>query len=113
MWQWIHQDRTTDDGTPITRDYIEGLIAEVLGEVERRRTGDRFEDAAEIFREVALGEDFPAFLTLPAYSRFLVEADEPGATDRDRMPRTTRGAASGLVRALPSSIVRRRSTHRA
>ena len=35
VWQWIHQDRTTEDGTPITRDYIEGLIAEVLGEVER------------------------------------------------------------------------------
>ena len=33
VWQWIHQDRTTEDGTPITREYIEGLIAEVLGEV--------------------------------------------------------------------------------
>ena len=74
VWQWIHQDRTTDDGTRITAVYIEGLIGEVLGEVERR-PGDRFEDAAEIFREVALGPDFPAFLTLPAYSRFLVEAE--------------------------------------
>ncbi len=46
----------------------------MLGEVERRE-GDRFDDAAEIFRDVALGQEFPAFLTLPAYSRFLVETD--------------------------------------
>ncbi len=78
IWQWIHQDRSTDDGTRITRDYVEGLIDQVLGEVERRsdeQGGDRFDDAAEIFRDVALGQEFPAFLTLPAYSRFLIETD--------------------------------------
>jgi malate synthase len=74
VWQWIHQDRATEDGTAITREYVEGLIGDVLGEVERR-DGDRFDDAAALFREVALGQDFPAFLTLPAYSRYLVETD--------------------------------------
>jgi malate synthase len=74
VWQWVHQDQATEDGTPITRDFIEGLIAQVLGEVDRRE-GDRFDDAAEIFREVALGQEFPAFLTLPAYTRHLVDAD--------------------------------------
>jgi malate synthase len=72
VWQWIHQDRTTEDGTPITPEYVEGLIAEVLDEVERR-DGDRFDDAASVFRDVALQEEFPAFLTLGAYSRFLVD----------------------------------------
>ncbi|MGO1802242.1 MAG: malate synthase, partial [Microbacteriaceae bacterium] len=38
-----------------------------------RSAGDRFDDAAEIFREVALGSEFPAFLTLSAYSKFLIE----------------------------------------
>src|SRR4029079_1561686 len=80
VWQWIHQDQTTEDGTPITRDYIEGLITEVLGEVDRSSTGsgtrgDRFDDAAEIFRDVALGQEFPAFLTLPAYTKYLAETD--------------------------------------
>jgi malate synthase len=70
VWQWIHQDRETEDGIPITREYVEGLVAQVLDEVERR-PGDRFADAAEIFREVALGEDFPTFLTIPAYARYL------------------------------------------
>jgi malate synthase len=74
VWQWIHQDRSTAEGTPITREYVESLISLVLAEVERR-DGDRFDDAAEVFREVALGAEFPAFLTLPAYARFLVERD--------------------------------------
>jgi malate synthase len=74
VWQWIHQDRVTEDGTPITRDYVEGLIAQVLGEVDRR-DGDRFDDAAAVFRDVALGNDFPAFLTLSAYSRHLAETE--------------------------------------
>ncbi|HAN23850.1 MAG TPA: malate synthase A, partial [Microbacterium ginsengisoli] len=74
VWQWIHQDRETEDGTPITVAYIEELIAQVLGEVDRR-DGDRFDDAAEVFREVALREEFPTFLTIVAYSRFLVDTE--------------------------------------
>jgi len=74
VWQWIHQDRSTAEGDPITREYIEGLIGEVLSEADRR-AGDRYDDAAQIFREVALGQDFPAFLTLPAYAKYLVEID--------------------------------------
>ena len=74
IWQWIHQDRSTEDGTRITRDYVEGLITQVLGEVQRSE-GDRFDDASTIFREAALGEEFPAFLTLDAYNRYLVQTD--------------------------------------
>jgi malate synthase len=72
IWQWIHQDRATDDGTAITVAYVERLIAEVLAEVPRS-DGDRFDDAAEVFREVALREEFPAFLTTGAYARHLVD----------------------------------------
>ncbi|WP_313356222.1 malate synthase A [Microbacterium sp.] len=85
VWQWIHQDRRTDEGTAITVDYVDGLIDEVLAE-SRPSTGsgtqqgsvaqqDRFDDAAEIFRQVALQPEFPAFLTLPAYSRYLTDND--------------------------------------
>ena len=38
-----------------------------------RFEGDRFSDAAELFEDVALGDDFPTFLTVPAYSRYLVD----------------------------------------
>ncbi len=73
VWQWIHQDRITEDGTPITREYIEHLITQVLEEVTRW-DGDRFDDAAEVFRDVALREEFPTFLTIVAYSRYLVDS---------------------------------------
>lgn len=72
IWQWIHQDVRTDDGTPITRDRVERILTELLGSVERA-DGDRFDDAAEIFRDVALRDEFPTFLTVGAYSRFLVD----------------------------------------
>ncbi|MFS2242085.1 malate synthase A [Microbacterium sp. OR16] len=74
VWQWIHQDRRTEAGTAITVEHVEGLIREVLAEAPRS-AGDRFDDAAEIFREVTLQPEFPAFLTLPAYSRYLTDND--------------------------------------
>ncbi len=73
VWQWIHQDRRTEEGDLITADYVERLITEMLAQTPRTE-GDRFDDAAEVFREVALHPEFPAFLTLPA-SRFLTETD--------------------------------------
>ncbi|OIU86593.1 malate synthase A [Microbacterium sp. AR7-10] len=74
VWQWIHQDRRTQEGTAITVDHVEGLIRDVLAQAARYE-GDRFDDAAEIFREVTLRPEFPAFLTLPAYSRYLTDND--------------------------------------
>jgi len=74
IWQWIHQDRVTAEGTAITKEYVEELIDEVLSSVARF-DGDRFDDAADVFREVSLREEFPAFLTQGAYSRSLVEKD--------------------------------------
>ncbi|MBL5975138.1 MAG: malate synthase A [Candidatus Leucobacter sulfamidivorax] len=73
IWQWIHQDQSTAEGSRITREWVERLIAETLAEVPRF-AGDRYEDAAELFRDAATGDHFPAFLTVPAYSRYLVDA---------------------------------------
>jgi malate synthase len=79
IWQWIHQDTATTDGDTISRDYVERLLGEVVAELPRF-AGDRIDDAVEVFREVALREEFPTFLTLCAYSRFLVEQPEATAT---------------------------------
>ena len=73
IWQWIHQDQVTAEGTRITRDWVSGLVAETVAGLERF-DGDRFADAADLFSDVALGDDFPTFLTVPAYSRYLVDA---------------------------------------
>ncbi len=72
IWQWIHQDQSTAEGTRITRDWVRGLTREAVAGFERFE-GDRYEDALELFEDVALGDDFPTFLTVPAYSRYLID----------------------------------------
>lgn len=75
VWQWIHQDIVTAEGQQITAQWVSDLVDQVLATLPRT-VGDRFDDAAEVFREVALGEEYPTFLTVSAYSRFLVEHKE-------------------------------------
>lgn len=77
LWQWIRQGTVTSEGTRITGAVVEGLLAD---ELERRRTPDgRFDDAADLVRSLALGDEFPTFLTIEAYSRFLVEPEVQAA----------------------------------
>ena len=71
LWQWMHQRVTTAEGTLITRALVDQELASlVAGHPE-------FDDAAEVFRAVTLEEDFPTFLTITAYTRYLVESREP------------------------------------
>jgi malate synthase len=72
LWQWMHQRVVTAEGTTVDRAHITALLGELM-EAAPRWDGDRFDEAAEIFRVVTLGEDFPTFLTIAAYSRYLVE----------------------------------------
>ena len=76
LWQWMHQDHRTVEGEQITSDLVEGMLASVLEELPRPE-GHKLVEAEEVFRTVTLQEDFPTFLTVPAYARFLVERDEP------------------------------------
>ncbi|GAB3161227.1 malate synthase A [Myceligenerans halotolerans] len=79
VWQWIAAGtRTADDGRTVTRDRVAALILDVIAGLPRPH-GHRVDDAAAIFRAVALGDDFPSFLTVGAYSQFLVgsAADQP------------------------------------
>ena len=72
LWQWIRQGVRTEEGAPVTRERVERVASEVLAELPRS-ADDRYDDALALFREVALGEDFPAFLTVPAYATHLVD----------------------------------------
>ena len=72
IWQWIRQEKSTEEGTLITREHVSSLVDQVLSEVERHER-DRFDDAAEVFRDVALSEGFRPFLTTRAYADHLVE----------------------------------------
>lgn len=72
IWQWIRQDRETEEGTPITHELVSGLVGDVVASVERA-AGDRFDEAAAVFRDVALAPRFAPFLTTKAYAEHLVE----------------------------------------
>ena len=81
IWQWIHQGTVTAEGVTITAEYVERLLAEVRTDLTRT-PGDRFDDAEEVLRQVALTDDYPTFLTLVAYPQHLVQRTDDGAGDR-------------------------------
>ncbi|WP_297080990.1 malate synthase A [uncultured Demequina sp.] len=72
LWQWIRYGTCTDTGEVVTAVRVSGILDELLEDMPRF-PGDCFDEAAELLREVALGDDFPTFLTLPGYSRYLRE----------------------------------------
>ncbi|KSU70011.1 malate synthase [Pseudarthrobacter enclensis] len=80
LWQWIYARAITDHGEIVTHEWGEELLDAEFARLERF-DGDRFEDARDIFEEVTLTRDFPTFLTLPAYARYLTEAREKANED--------------------------------
>ena len=72
VWQWIHQGIVTAEGSRIDVELAEAVLDVVLAGLPRT-PDDRFDDAADLFRQVALAEEYPPFLTVPAYAQYLVE----------------------------------------
>ena len=74
VWQWVHNGVSTTEGTSITAVYVRQIEQEELAKV-RAAVGDevfdngRYDEARELFEQVALADDFVEFLTLPAYER--------------------------------------------
>jgi malate synthase len=82
VWQWQHHAATLADGRtvdePLVRQTVEEELrrtAETVG--DNRFKAGRYEDAARLFLDLALADQFPEFLTLPAYDRVVEE--EAGA----------------------------------
>ncbi|TFC82895.1 malate synthase A [Cryobacterium sp. TMT3-29-2] len=70
LWQWIHLGSVTAEGIRIDETWVEEQLVEVYEALERT-PGDRFDDALEVFRASALEPEFPTFLTVGAYARYL------------------------------------------
>ncbi len=72
LWQWLHNNVTTEEGTPVTAETIHHIADEELARM-KREFGDanfasgRFEEARQLLEAVAISDEFPEFLTLPAY----------------------------------------------
>ena len=72
IWQWVRSGSSTVEGDTITPSYVNKIADE---EADRLRAelghevydSARFDEARHLFTEVALQDDFPDFLTLPAY----------------------------------------------
>lgn len=90
IWQWIHSEAITNDGELVTFDWVKELTEEVFQTLPRF-DGDRFDEALEIFEDVALNETYPAFLTTSAYANYLHAAPE---TEREALPSTEAAPAS-------------------
>ena len=72
IWQGIRHGARLADGRAVDRALVEGLLAEEVAGLRETLGADRFDGghfdmAVALFAEVATAEDFPTFLTLPAY----------------------------------------------
>src|SRR6185312_11794120 len=73
VWQWLHNGVRLAGGEPVTRELVERIVDEEMEEIAEAR-GDafadgRWDDARALFTEMALADEYPDFLTLPAYER--------------------------------------------
>ena len=66
VWQWVRNEVVLDTGDTVTPDLVRSVLAEVVADLADL---PRLALAAELFADVALAEDYPDFLTVPAYER--------------------------------------------
>ena len=71
VWQWVRHGAITEHGRQIDASYVRGVADAVMDRIEEEVGPDiflqyRFKEARDLFEEVALGEHFIDFLTLPA-----------------------------------------------
>ena len=78
VWQWIRHGATLADGRLVERGLCHEMLAEELQKLrasagEEAYAKGRYDDAAEIFRDMIDAPRFVEFLTLPAYDKVVAE----------------------------------------
>ncbi len=73
IWQWIRSPKgVLDDGRKITREMVSAIVPEEMPKI-REYLGDlgwskgKYDDAAKMFEQMCIDDNFVEFLTLPAY----------------------------------------------
>jgi malate synthase len=74
VWQWIRSPNgVLDDGRDISGDLVRTYVAEELDRIREMLgpafAAGRYEEAARLFEEITVTDDYVEFLTLPAYDR--------------------------------------------
>ena len=69
IWQWVRHGVGTEDGTAITESLVRSMAESTVDRLEAdgHPHTEQLHTARKLFEEVALGEHFVDFLTLPAY----------------------------------------------
>jgi malate synthase len=75
VWQWIYNGATLATGDTVTHELVERIVEEEYDAI-RADVGETFADghwdlARDLFVGSALADEYPAFLTLPAYAALL------------------------------------------
>jgi len=71
VWQWIRHGTPLAGGGRVTRDLARRVCEEEIVRLRRERGGraaDTLDQARALFEDVALGETFVEFLTIPGYA---------------------------------------------
>jgi malate synthase len=67
IWQQLHHGAKLEDGRTITKQ----LVQQILDDEMRHFSGGRFDEARQLFEQVATSDRLEDFLTLPAYDRLI------------------------------------------
>jgi malate synthase len=76
VWQWMFNQATLDTGEVVTHELVERIVEEEYAALREAVGPEAFDaghwaEARRLFVESALSEEFPDFLTLPAYQSVL------------------------------------------
>ncbi len=74
VWQWIRSPKgVLDDGRKVTKELVAQLIPQEMEAIQKylgpAYLQGRYEEAAEVFKDLVTRDEFVDFLTLPAYER--------------------------------------------
>jgi malate synthase len=72
LWQWAKYGARMNDGAPVSVATVVAAIPKVLDKLKQRIgekafSSGRFDLAARMFQEMTSSDEFPEFLTIPAY----------------------------------------------
>lgn len=71
VWQWVHHHVALagPQNQHVTAELVRSLLDATVAEIEAEGTYSTtlVAQARQVFDEVSLSSDFPAFLTIPAY----------------------------------------------
>jgi malate synthase len=74
LWQWVRNNATLADGSTITSEMVRDLISAQVNLLTKTRSqaeSEKINLAGKLFADIVSAEDFPEFITIPAYDELL------------------------------------------